>query len=86
MKKIQEYLYKNFALDLRSIALMRMALALVLMTDLIIRSTSLMAHYTDEGVLPLSTLYTSNWNPSFFSVYCMSTGWKIIALLFIINF
>ncbi|MFN6039704.1 MAG: hypothetical protein ACK452_14635, partial [Bacteroidota bacterium] len=44
------------------------------------------AFYTDDGLLPLSTLYKSNWNPSFFSVYAMSTGWKFIAFLFFLNF
>lgn len=86
LNKIGEYLRTTFALDLRAIALMRMALALVIITDLVIRSTSLVAFYTDEGVLPLSVLYRSNWNPSFFSLYGMGTGWKIVALLFILNF
>jgi hypothetical protein len=65
---------------------MRMGIALIIIVDLIIRSRSLVAFYTDEGVLPLSVLYKSNWSPSYFSVYVMSTGWKLIAVLFIINF
>ena len=85
-KKISDHLYKNFALDLRAISLMRMGIALLLMMDLVIRSTSIIAHYTDAGVLPLETLYTSNWNPNFFSIYCIGTGWKIIAFIFALNF
>ena len=63
-----------------------MAVAFLLMLDLIIRSGSLIAFYTDEGLLPLPILYKSNWNPSFFSVYVMSTGWKFITFLFCVNF
>ena len=65
---------------------MRMGIAAVIMLDLVIRSNSLIAFYTDDGLLPLSVLYKSNWNPSFFSVYVMSTGWKFISFLFVVNF
>ena len=41
-----------FGLDLRSLALFRIGLALLLLTDLGVRATSLRAHYTDSGVLP----------------------------------
>jgi len=41
-----------FGLDLRSLALMRIGLASVLFADLLQRSGTLTAHYTDEGVLP----------------------------------
>jgi hypothetical protein len=85
-KKIQDYLFRQFSFDLRALGLMRMGIAILLMLDLVIRAGSLVAHYTDEGVLPLDVLYNSNWNPSFFSVYCIGTGWKVIASVFIINF
>lgn len=41
-----------FGVDLRSLALMRIGLASVLFADLLQRSGTLTAHYTDEGVLP----------------------------------
>ena len=40
-----------FSLDLRSIALFRILLALLLLTDLLLRSLQLQSFYTDEGVL-----------------------------------
>lgn len=83
--RIQKKFIQNFSLDLRALGLMRMGIALIILIDLIIRSSSLVAFYTDEGVLPLSVLYKSNWNPSFFSIYAIGTGWKIIALLFSVN-
>ena len=85
LNRIQKNFTENFSFDLRALSLMRMGIALIVLTDLIIRSTSLIAFYADEGVLPLSVLYKSNWNPSFFSIFAIGTGWKIIALLFFIN-
>jgi hypothetical protein len=43
-----------FGLDLRSLALFRIALALILLVDLADRAQDLTAHYTDDGVLPRS--------------------------------
>jgi predicted DCC family thiol-disulfide oxidoreductase YuxK len=45
------------ALDYRSLALLRMGIGLTILFDLIERSTSLFAHYTDGGVLPRSELF-----------------------------
>ena len=45
-----------FALDLRSLALLRVGLALLLLGDLALRAGDLRAHYTDAGVLPRSAL------------------------------
>jgi hypothetical protein len=41
-----------FGLDLRSLAVFRVALGLILLVDLGLRAVDLNAHYTDEGVLP----------------------------------
>jgi hypothetical protein len=51
-RKLQEI----FGLDLRSLALLRVGLALLLIGDLLYRSTDLVAHYTDDGLLPRSAL------------------------------
>src|SRR5947199_1983538 len=48
-----------FGLDVRSLAVFRVGLALVLIGDLAIRATDLEAHYTDAGVLPRSALAPS---------------------------
>jgi hypothetical protein len=45
-----------FALDLRSLALFRICLGLLLIWDLAIRSFDLTAHYTDDGVMPRSEM------------------------------
>lgn len=51
-KKLEEM----FGLDLRSLALFRMGLAIILLADLAIRAGDLAAHYSDAGVLPRSLL------------------------------
>lgn len=51
-------------LDLRSLAVFRIGLALVTLTDLITRAKALNEHYTDNGVLPRSALidnFTNSW-------------------------
>lgn len=45
-----------FGLDLRSLALFRVALALCALADLAIRSSDLVAHYTDAGIAPRADL------------------------------
>lgn len=46
------FLEKRYGLDLRSLALLRIGLALVILADLFTRMGDLVAHYTDAGVLP----------------------------------
>jgi hypothetical protein len=65
---------------------MRIAVGLVLLTDLIIRSLSIKAFFTDEGVLPIEILKQYNWSPNYFSLHALSGDlwWQIV--VFIINF
>lgn len=65
--------------------MMRIAVGFVLLTDLIIRSLSIKAFFTNEGVLPIEVLKQYNWSPSYFSFHALSGDlwWQII--LFIIN-
>lgn len=60
--------WNRFAIDPRSLALFRIAIALVLLTDLAIRATDLKVMYTDGGMFPradICRLITSVWNWSF---------------------
>lgn len=72
-------------LDLRSLALMRIGVAVVLLMDLIIRFTHLEAHYTDNGVLPLPVLFERLWNPYHFSIYTISTSAPLLSVVFLAN-
>ncbi len=54
-----------FALDVRTLAVFRIALALVLLADLAIRYTDLTTMYVGDGMFPRDQIrlrYTSAWN------------------------
>jgi hypothetical protein len=67
-RAFREWFEGIFTLDLRSLALFRIALAVILLVDLGIRHTDLEAHYSDEGIAPLGTanLFSTG------SVHCLS--------------
>jgi hypothetical protein len=64
---------------------MRIGVGIILLVDLIIRSLSIKAFFTDEGVLPIEVLKQYNWSPNYFSFHALSgdVWWQII--LFILN-
>ncbi len=71
-----------FGADLRSLALFRIVLALLVLADLANRVTDLSAHYTDGGVLPRTVLVSqvlSRWS---FSLNLMNGEPFFQALLF----
>src|SRR3989344_4961087 len=72
-----------FGADLRSLALLRVGTALLLLTDLFYRLPNLVAHYTDEGILPRSILTYFTPHPSF-SLHAAGGSWQFEAVLFLI--
>ncbi|GAA4374554.1 HTTM domain-containing protein [Hymenobacter koreensis] len=84
LTQLAAVLRRPFVLDVRAMALLRMAVAVILLTDLAIRSTDLEAHYTNLGVLPLHVLFERAWNPYQFSLHTSSGIWEIQALLFLL--
>ena len=72
-----------FGLDLRSLALFRIGLALVIIADLIIRAESLEAHYTDYGVLPRPALIDRILHPWYWSVHLLSGQPVVQGILFL---
>lgn len=75
---------KIFALDYRSLALLRIAVGLTLIFDLAQRAGSLFAHYTDGGVLPRSELFRL-WNENAFaSVYHINGSPLFAGILFLV--
>jgi hypothetical protein len=55
-KSFRQRLAEIFGFDLRSLALFRIALALVVLVDLSVRFSEVTAHYSELGVLPLGSL------------------------------
>lgn len=72
-----------FGFDVRSLAALRVAVAVLILGDLISRSRDLEAHYTDFGVVPRSVMALyDRWR---ISVHMMSGTWEIQALLFAVT-
>src|SRR5262245_43888277 len=68
-----------FGLDVRSLALLRIGLALVVLCDVYIRYQDLQAHYSDEGVMPRIFLPPAN---SPISVHLLDGSVTYQAILF----
>lgn len=60
-KTVLSKIIRFFGLDLRSLALMRISIGVLIISDIAVRSTDLLAHYTDEGVLPRAYIF-DNWD------------------------
>jgi hypothetical protein len=58
--------------DLRSLAVVRVGLAVLLMVDLISRAGDMSAHYSDAGVLPRSILFESEGLSAYMSLHSLS--------------
>src|SRR5690349_18029748 len=83
-------LARIFGLDVRSLALFRIGLALFILYDVVSRSFDLAAHYTDFGVLPrdwamryytASPIYSA-WNPAWLSLHFLTGSALGISVLF----
>ncbi len=83
MKKAIQYFKSVFTLDLRALALLRIGIAAVVLLDLCIRATDLKAHYTDEGLLPLSALFQYAWDSWNISIHNVSGLWFVQVMLFV---
>ncbi len=76
--KLEEIL----GLDLRSLGLFRVCLAGVVLADLITRFTSLVPHYTNEGILPLWSAAKISPSPFYWSFFSLSGNPLFVTLLF----
>lgn len=74
-----------FTLDIRSLALARIFAGIVLLFDLGYRALYLEAHYTEEGILPLSLLNRYFGPPQFPSVHMLADSFAFEATLFALH-
>ncbi len=72
-----------FGIDLRSLAVFRISIALIIIVDLITRAVDLESHYTDRGVLPIDRVIerSPKWRVS---VHLLNGSIEFQAALFII--
>lgn len=85
ISKCGTWLKSRYALDVRALSLMRILIAGLLLADLIIRSTSLTAFYTGQGVVPFKEVEMIWWRNDFFSFFQFSDDFRIVVLLFILT-
>ncbi|EAL71619.1 hypothetical protein DDB_G0271510 [Dictyostelium discoideum AX4] len=74
-----------FGVDKRALAAFRVCIGLIGMYDIIERWPDIKAHYSDEGILPRSTVSEVFWNKSWFSFHMMIGSIEGIQILFLIN-
>ncbi|MEM7376121.1 MAG: HTTM domain-containing protein [Pseudomonadota bacterium] len=81
LNPLRQSLERVFALDLRSVALFRVGLALAVLADTAYRSGDLVAFYTDVGVLPVVTL-REDLGVQLLSLHALSGGSGLQVALF----
>lgn len=86
LKKILLYLSKSYTLDLRALALMRIGIALIILTDLFIRGADLTAHYTNAGLWPTNLIHTFGWKTGNWSLHELSGSYAWVLFLFCLHF
>ncbi len=73
-----------FGIDLRALACMRISLSVVMLIDLIQRSTELTSHYTNDGLLPRHALIADPHHHLFPTFHTLiDEPWFIITLFFL---
>src|SRR5918994_2591452 len=81
-RRVRAKIVEIFGADLRSLAVFRVVLALLVLADLANRATDLYQLYTDAGVLPRTVLLEEVLSPWVFSLNLMNGGTYFQALLF----
>lgn len=81
---MKQRLQQLISVDLRSLALFRMGLGIILICDLINRSRDLKAHYSDWGLLPRAPLIEQFLQKFHISFHLISGRVEIQAVLFLL--
>ncbi|KAF2069398.1 hypothetical protein CYY_009282 [Polysphondylium violaceum] len=81
--KFHDTLIQLLGVDLRSLAAMRIGLAILIILDLYVRSLYLYDHYSDLGVLPASVVIDNN--PYYWSLYFINPSYFFACTLFVVN-
>ena len=69
-----------FGADLRSLAVLRIGTAILILVDLFQRSQDLVAHYTDFGVLPRAAAIDALYSRWMLSLHFVNGSWQFQAL------
>jgi len=80
---VRAKLEELFGADVRALAVLRIGLAWIILIDLVQRSSDLVLHYSDLGVLPRADLLHLAPRRSLLSIHVLSGAWQVQALLFV---
>jgi hypothetical protein len=72
-----------FGADLRSLAVVRMGMALLILYDVLQRLRDLVAHYTDQGMISRAVAISENSSRWFVSLHFISGLWQVQFVLFL---
>ena len=72
-------------IDVRSLAALRISLALIVIYDVLARARDLEAHYSDTGLLPRADLLKWKEDAYNFSIHMLSGVWWVQGLLFLVT-
>ncbi|OYR56540.1 hypothetical protein DJ70_08500 [Halorubrum halodurans] len=84
LSPVRERVRKRFAVDTRSLAAVRIALALVILLDLLHRSQDLALFYTDAGVYPVAAYEATYGQYTGVSIHALSGDLWFQAVLFVV--
>lgn len=84
MKPFIQKAQELFSLDLKSLAMMRIFIAILIIIDLILRIPDIKAFYTDEGVLPRLLLISQSVNSPTISLHNLNGSYQFQTFLFLI--
>ncbi|WMJ74226.1 HTTM domain-containing protein [Cytophagaceae bacterium ABcell3] len=82
---VKRQIKKLCIFDLRSLAVLRVGTAFIVVLDLLLRLRDFQGHYTSGGVMPLNVLFRYLWNDYYFSFYTMASGYGFALFLFLLN-
>lgn len=82
---LQRFFESYYKLDLRSLALMRIGMACVIISDLMFRFTDIRALYCDEGMWPVKLMYNLGWKDGFWSLHALSGTYTWTFFLFVLH-
>jgi hypothetical protein len=76
---------KVFGIDVRSLALFRICLALILIGDLLYRAQDLRAHYTDAGILPIALASVFQQQHWWWTIHSLHPALGLEIVLFLVE-
>jgi hypothetical protein len=78
-------LRRLYQLDMRALGLMRIGVAIVVISDIIIRWQDLRAFFTDDGIWPTKLIHTFGWQNGYWCFHELNGSYGFATLLFSIH-